>query len=249
MNTIVCMKRVPDSATRVRVTPDGSGLDPAGVKYVVNPYDEFALEDAIRRKEAAGEGSVTVIALGPRQSAESIRQALAMGADEGVLLACEGSHDALPVARALADEIRDRAYDLVLFGKQAIDDDNMQVPQMVAEFLGIPCATVVVELEIEGREATARREVEGGHEVLEFPLPAVVSAQKGLNEPRYPSLKGIMAAKRKPLEVREVTLEAPTIDFVCLEEPPAPAAGRIVGEGADAVSELVRALREEAGVL
>lgn len=249
MNTIVCMKRVPDSATRVRVTPDGSGLDPAGVKYVVNPYDEFALEDAIRRREQAGEGSVTVIALGPPKAAESIRQALAMGADEGVLLSCEGSHDALPVARALAEEIRGREYDLILFGKQAIDDDNMQVPQMVAEFLELPCATVVVELDIEERDARARREVEGGHEVLEFGLPAVVSAQKGLNEPRYPSLKGIMAAKRKPLEVREVTLDPPTIEFVRLEEPPAPAAGRVVGEGADAVPELLRALREEAGVL
>ena len=243
------MKRVPDSATRVRVTPDGRGLDPAGVKYVVNPYDEFALEDAIRRKEEAGEGRVTVIALGPPQSVESIRQALAMGADEGVLLECDGSHDALPVARALADEIRDREYDLVLFGKQAIDDDNMQVPQMVAEFLGLPCATVVVGLEIDGIEATARREVEGGHEVLEFRLPAVVSTQKGLNEPRYPSLKGIMAAKRMPLEQRQVTLSAPTIDFIRLEEPPAPAAGRIIGEGSDAVPDLMRALREEAGVL
>ena len=168
---------------------------------------------------------------------------------KGCSSAARGSHDALPVARALADEIRGREYDLVLFGKQAIDDDNMQVPQMVAEFLELPCATVVVGLEIEGREARARREVEGGHEVLEFTLPAVVSTQKGLNEPRYPSLKGIMAAKRKPLEEREVTLRAPTIDFVRLEEPPAPAAGRIVGEGADAVPELVRALREEAGVL
>ena len=249
MNTIVCIKRVPDSATRVRVTPDGAGLDPDGVKYVVNPYDEFALEDAIRRKEEAGEGKVTVVALGPPQTAESIRQALAMGADEGILLACAGSHDALSVARALADEIRGREVDLVLFGKQAIDDDNMQVPQMVAELLGLPCATVVVGLEIAGRTATARREVEGGHEAVEFSLPAVVSTQKGLNEPRYPSLKGIMAAKRKPLEEREVTLEAPTIEFLRLDEPPAPAEGRIVGEGVDAVPELVRALRDEAGVL
>ena len=172
-----------------------------------------------------------------------------MGADEGVLLVCAGSHDALSVARALADEIRDREVDLVLFGKQAIDDDNMQIPQMVAEFLDLPCATVVVGLEIAGREAMARREVEGGHEVVEFSLPAVVSTQKGLNEPRYPSLKGIMAAKRKPLEEREVTLDAPTIDFIRLDEPPAPAAGRIVGEGVGAVPELVRALRDEAGVL
>ena len=249
MNTIVCVKRVPDSATRVRVASDGRTLDPAGVKFVVNPYDEFALEEAIRRREEAGAGSVTAIGLGPAEVAESLRQALAMGADEAVLLRCDGSHDALVVARALADAIDGRDYDLVLFGKQAIDDDNMQVPQMVAEFLGLPCVTVVVELEISDGRATARREVEGGHEVIEFGLPAVVSAQKGLNEPRYPTLKGIMAAKKKPLEEKDVTLSAPTLELMAMEEPPAPAAGRIVGEGVEAVPELVRALREEAGVL
>lgn len=249
MNSIVCIKRVPDSATRVKIGPDGTSLDPAGVKYIVNPYDEIALEEAIRRKEEAGEGTVTAIALGPAEGAESLRQALAMGADAGVLLTCGGSHDSLVVARALAEEIEGREFDLVLFGKQAIDDDNMQVPQMVAEFLGLPCATVVVGLEISDRQATARREVEGGHEVLQFSLPAVVSTQKGLNEPRYPNLKGIMAAKKKPLEEKEVTLGASTIELASLEEPPAPAAGRIVGEGVDAIPDLVRALREEAGVL
>jgi len=249
MNTIVCIKRVPDSATRVKIGADGISVDPAGVKYIVNPYDEFALEEAIRRRDDAGAGTVTAITLGPAESAESLRQALAMGADEAVLLTCDGSHDSLVVARALATEIEGRPFDLVMFGKQAIDDDNMQVPQMVAEFLGLPCATVVVELEISDRQVTARREVEGGHEVLEFSLPAVVSAQKGLNEPRYPSLKGIMAAKKKPLEEKQVTLDASTIELVSLEEPPTPAAGRIVGEGVDAIPDLIRALREEAGVL
>lgn len=249
MNTIVCIKRVPDSATRVRVAEDGRSLDPAGVKFVINPYDEFALEEAIRRKEQAGEGSVVAIALGPADAAESLRQALAMGADEALLLRCEGSHDALPVSRALADEIQGREFDLVLFGKQAIDDDNMQVPQMVAEFLGLPCATVVVDLSVSDGRASARREVEGGQEVMEFSLPAVVSVQKGLNEPRYPSLKGIMAAKKKPLEEKEVVLSPSTLMLLSLDEPPAPAAGRIVGEGPDAVSELIRALREEVGAL
>ncbi len=248
MNTIVCIKRVPDSATRVKIAGDGKSLDPAGVKYVMNPYDEFALEEALRHREAAGEGTVTVITLGPSEAVETLRQALAMGADEAVLLKSEGSHDGRVVAHALADEIRGRPHDLVLFGKQAIDDDNMQVPGMVAELLELPCATVVVQLEIADGRATARREVEGGHEVLEFPLPAVVSAQKGLNEPRYASLKGIMAAKKKPLEEKEVTLAEATVELVSLEEPPAPAAGRIVGEGPDAVPELVRLLREEAGV-
>jgi len=249
MNTIVCIKRVPDSATRVRIASDGRSLDPAGVKYGMNPYDEFALEEGIRRREEAGTGSVTVITLGPTAAVESLRQALAMGADDAVLLRSEGSHDALAVARILAEEIRGRAFDLVLFGKQAIDDDNMQVPQMVAEFLGLPCATVVVGLEIADGRVTARREVEGGHELVEFQLPGVVSAQKGLNEPRYPSLKGIMAAKKKPLEEKDVALSAPTFELVALEEPPAPAAGRVVGEGPDAVPELIKALREEAGVL
>ncbi|MCG8469817.1 MAG: electron transfer flavoprotein subunit beta/FixA family protein [Gemmatimonadetes bacterium] len=249
MNTIVCIKRVPDSATRVKIGADGASLDPDGVKFVVNPYDEFALEEAIRRKEDAGEGTVIAISVGPSETAEAVRQALAMGADEGVLLTCDGSHDPIAVARALASEIEGRAYDLVLFGKQAIDDDNMQVPQLVAEFLGLPCATVVVGLEIDGGRATARREVEGGHEVIEFSLPAVVSTQKGLNEPRYPSLKGIMAAKKKPLEEKDIVLDDATFELVSLDLPPAPAAGRIVGEGAEAVPDLIAALREEAGVL
>jgi len=249
VNTIVCIKRVPDSATRVRIGPGGREIDPSGVKHVMNPYDEFALEEALRRVEAAGAGRVTAISVGPPESAETLRTALATGADEAVLLTCEPTTDSLAVARALADEIRGREYDLVLLGKQAIDDDNMQVPQILAELLEIPCATVVVGLEIDGRHVVARREVEGGHEVMEFDLPAVISAQKGLNEPRYPSLKGIMAAKKKPLEEKPITPSAPALELVSLEEPAASAAGRIVGEGPDAVPELVSALREEAKVL
>ncbi len=249
MNTIVCIKRVPDSASRVRIAPDGKSLDPGGVKFVLNPYDEFALEEAIRLKESAGEGTVTALTLGPAEAAETLRTALAMGADEAVLLESDGSHDGLAVARALADEVGGRGFDLLLFGKQEIDDDNMQVPQLVAEILELPCVTVVVELEIDGARAVAHREVEGGHEVVEFPLPAVVAAQKGLNEPRYPNLKGIMAAKRKPLEQKQVALAPPKLELVSLEEPPAAQAGQIVGEGPDAVPELVRKLREEAKVL
>jgi electron transfer flavoprotein beta subunit len=248
LNTIVCIKRVPDSATRVRIGPEGQ-LDPAGVKFVLNPYDECALEEAIQLKESAGTGVVTAITLGPSQSAETLRTALAMGADEAVLLMSPGSHDALSVARALADEIRGRDFDLVLFGKQAIDDDNMQVPQMVAEFLELPCVTVVVDLEVDDTTARVKREVEGGHEIVEFDLPGVIAAQKGLNEPRYPSLKGIMAAKRKPLEEKEVSPAVDTLELVSLEEPPAPAAGQIVGEGPEAVPDLVRKLRDEVKVL
>jgi electron transfer flavoprotein beta subunit len=249
LNSIVCVKRVPDSATRVKVASDGTGLDPAGVKFGLNPYDEFALEEAIRRREATGTGTVTVMSIGPAGTAEALRQALAMGADEAVHLTTDGSHDGLAIAKALASEISGRDFDLLLFGKQAIDDDNQQVPQMVAELLGLPCAAVVVALDVSDGRAVAKREVEGGHEVVEFALPGVVSAQKGLNEPRYPNLKGIMAAKKKPLEEKEVVLAPSTLELVSLEEPPAPAAGRIVGEGPDAVPDLVAALREEAGVL
>ncbi|MFQ5747208.1 MAG: electron transfer flavoprotein subunit beta/FixA family protein [Gemmatimonadota bacterium] len=249
MRSIVCIKRVPDSETRVHVASDGSGIDPSGVKYVLNPYDEFALEEGLRLRDEAGEGYVTALALGPEETKETLRSALAMGADEAVHLLSEGSPDGLAVAKALAGEVEGREYDLLLFGKQAIDDDNMQVPAMVAELLGLPCVTVVVGLAVEGRRAVARREVEGGHEVVSFDLPGVVSAQKGLNEPRYPSLKGIMAARKKPLETKEVALAAPKVERLALTEPPARPTAEIVGEGPDAVPELVRRLREEARVL
>ena len=150
MRSIVCIKRVPDTEARVRIAADGVSLDPSGVKYVLNPYDEFALEEAIRLKEEAGEGSVTALCLGPKEAAEQLRTALAMGADDAVLLAAEPSHDGLVTAKALAAEIEGREFDLLLFGKQAVDDDNMQVPAMVAGLLGLPCATVVVELECRG---------------------------------------------------------------------------------------------------
>lgn len=253
VRSIVCVKRVPDSATRIRIGADGQRIDPEGVKYVLNPYDEFALEEALRLREAAGEGAVVAVTVGTDMAAETLRSCLAMGADEALLLRAELSPEAaidgLTVARILADELRDREFDLLLFGKQAIDDDNAQVPVLVAELLELPCATVVVELEISDGRAVATREVEGGHETVEFDLPGVVSAQKGLNEPRYPSLKGIMAAKRKPLEERDVTPPATALELLGLEEPPPPKAGQIVGEGPEAVPELVRRLREEAKVL
>jgi electron transfer flavoprotein beta subunit len=245
----VCIKRVPDSEARVRVSADGKGIDTSGVKYVINPYDEFALEEALVLREKSGEGTVTAITVGGDDARETLRSALAMGADEGLLLRAEGSWDGLAVARALADEIASREYDLVLFGKQAIDDDGMQVPAMVAQLLSLPCATVVVDLEVTDGVARAKREIEGGHEIVEFDLPGVVAAQKGLNEPRYPSLKGIMAAKRKPLEEKDIQMSEPMIELVSLTAPPARPEPQIVGEGADAVPELVRRLREEAKVL
>lgn len=249
MNSIVCIKRVPDSEARVEIGSDGRSIDPSGVKFVMNPYDEYALEQALQLKEQAGDGRVTVLTLGPDSSRDTLRAALAMGADDAVLLRTDPSPDGLVVAKAIADAIRGRDFDLVLFGKQAIDNDNMQVPAMVAELLELPCATVVTGFELDGRKATARREVEGGHEVVEFDLPAVISAQKGLNKPRHPSVKGIMMAKRKPLEEIDVELSASHLEVLEFSSPPSRPDPQIVGEGPEAVTELVRLLRDEAKVL
>src|ERR1041384_495450 len=250
MKIAVCIKRVPDSETRVKPAADGKSLDEAGVKFILNPYDEFAVEEALQRKEKAGAGGVVVIAGGPAAAQETIRPALAMGADRGVLLQADAvPADGLAVARALAAELKDGGYDLLLFGKMAIDANNQQVGRMVAELLDRPCVTAVAHLDLAGAKGTAEREVEGGMEGVEVPLPAVLTTDKGLNEPRYPALKGIMAAKKKPLEVKPVTFPGTGIEVLAMTPPAERQAGRIVGEGAAAVPELVRVLREEAKVL
>jgi len=250
MKIAVCIKRVPDSETRVKIAADGKSLDEAGVKFVLNPYDEFAVEEALRRKEAAGTGEVAVFSLGPAAAQETIRTALAMGADRGVLLQTDKiPPDPFEAAKLLAAELRGSSWDLILFGRMAIDDYNTQVGPLVAELLNLPCVTAVAHLEIQGTKGVAEREIEGGIEVVDFPLPAVLTADKGLNEPRYPALKGIMAAKKKPLEVKPVQPGTGTLEIVALTPPPERKEGKIVGEGAGAVGELVRLLREEAKVL
>jgi len=246
----VCIKRVPDTETRVRVGGDGASIDESGVKFIVNPYDEFAIEEALQRKEKAGAGEVVVIALGADAAQETMRGALAMGADRGVLLKAEKTPaDALAVAKALAAELKDGGYDLILFGKLAVDDANHAVGPMVAELLELPCVTAISKLELEGAKGVAEREIEGGVEVVEFQLPAVLTAEKGLNTPRYPALKGIMAAKKKPIEVKPAALGETRVTVTSLGLPPERKAGRILGEGPDVVPELVRLLRTEAKVL
>lgn len=250
MRIAVCVKRVPDTESRIKIAADGRTIDESGVKFVLNPYDEYAVEEALRRREAAGSGEVVVISLGADASQETIRTALAMGADRGVLLKTDQrSVDPLPVARALAAELRDGGYDLILFGKLAIDDYSHATGVMVGEILGLPCVGAVTHLELVDGKGKAEREVEGGVEVVEFSLPAVLTTDKGLNEPRYPALKGIMAAKKKLLEVKPVVLEAGGWEVLELALPPERKPGRIVGEGPDAVPALIAALRTEAKVL
>jgi electron transfer flavoprotein beta subunit len=246
----VCVKRVPDTEARIKIAADGKAVDESGVKFVLNPYDEYAVEEALRLKEKAGAGEVAIVTVGGDPSQETIRTALAMGADRGVLLHVDALPlDPLPVAGALADELRGGGYDLILFGKQAVDDSSHAVGVIVAELLGMPAVGAVAKLVISDGKGTAEREVEGGVEVVEFALPAVATADKGLNEPRYPALKGIMAAKKKPLEKKPVTLGVAGLEVIGLAYPPERQAGRIVGEGADAVPALIEALRTEAKVL
>ena len=248
MKLAVCINHVPDTATKINIAADGKTIDRAGVTYIIGPYDEFALEECLRLKEKNG-GDVTAISLGGDTHKETLRKALAMGADKAVLLKDDNARDSFAVARALADYLKEISPDVVFFGKQSVDYDDGAVGVMVAEMLGMPSVSVCVKLEIVNGKATAEREIEGGREVVEATLPAVFTAQKGLNEPRYPSLKGIMGAKSKPIEERSASVVAGKTELIKMEKPPAKAGGKIVGTDAGAVPELVRLLHEEAKVI
>ncbi len=249
MNVIVCVKRVPDTEARIRVDGTGTAIDPSGLKYDISPYDAFALEAALRHKESLGEGEVTLLTLGESVAQESLRKGLAMGADKAVLLTGEVGLDGLATAKSLAAELEAADAPLLLFGVKAADDDQQQVGPMVATILGRPCVTGVSTFEVSGDLVVCHREAEGGSEVVEVDLPAVLCMTKGPNEPRLAALKGIMAAKRKPLEEKPASGFESRVRLERLDEPPPRPEGRIVGEGSDAVPELVRLLREEANAL
>ncbi|HEY9448457.1 MAG TPA: electron transfer flavoprotein subunit beta/FixA family protein [Gemmatimonadaceae bacterium] len=246
----VCIKRVADMETRFKIAADGKSVDNAGLKFDMSDFDGYAVEVALRLKEKEGEGDITVVSLGPTVVQETLRKALSMGADRAIQLEAEQiPFDGLAIARALAAELQGGGYDLILFGRMAIDSSNQTVGPMVAELLGLPCLTAASRLDIADGRATARRELEGGAEILEFPLPAVVTIDEGIARPRLPSLKGIMGAKKKPLEVKPAQLGEQHVTVKRMELPPDRVGGRIVGEGPDAVAELVKLLRTEAKVL
>ena len=249
MNITVCVKRVPDTETRIRITDDGTDVLRDGVKYVLSPYDEFAVEAALQLVEEAGAGQVTLLSYGAEATKESLRSGLALGAHRAVLLKGEPTMDGLASARVLASELAGNEAGLVLFGIKAVDDDQQQVGPMVAELLGRPCATSVTAMDMGDGVVTCRRAVEGGQEVVEMDLPAVATVTKGKYEPRYASLRGIMTAKRKPMVDKEAPVVEPGLVVEGLLYPPRRPEGRIVGEGAEAVAELVRLLREEAKVI
>lgn len=248
MKLVACINHVPDTTAKINVGADGKSIDKTGVGFIINPYDEFAVEECLRLKEKNG-GEVIAVSLGGDAHKETLRKALAMGVDKAVLLKDETPRDSFSVARALADYIKELAPDAMFFGKQSIDGDDAAVGSMVAEMLGLPSVSVVVKLEVSGARVVAEREIEGGHEKVETSLPAVFTAQKGLNDPRYPSLKGIMAAKSKPIEEKVPTAAQPKVEVKEMQRPPTKSAGKIVGTDASAAAELVRLLHEEAKVI
>lgn len=248
MDIVVCLKRTPDTAARIQIATSGLAIDLANVAFEIGPYDQFALEEALRLKDAHG-ATVTVISLGPAEVAKELRDALSRGADKAILLKADGSAtDAYGVATALADAVRPLSADLVMFGYKASDDDGAQVGSIVATKLGMPVVTEVTEIALAGRALTLVRESEGGQERVTCALPAAITVHKTPHELRISNIKGIMAAKKKPLDERAVTLAPSRVKIRNLTPPPERKAGRRV-EGADAVAVTVRYLKDELKLL
>ncbi len=257
MKIFVCIKQVPDTETRIQVKADKSGIEETGVKWVMNPYDEYAVEEALKLKEAKGAGSVTVITVGPKaRVTEALRTAMAMGADDGIVIDSADHLDPFITAKALGEAIKkEGAFDMILTGKLAIDDNAASVPQILAENLSVPHATMVTKLTA-GSPTVAEREVEGGaREIFEINGPCVIAANKGLNTPRYASLPGIMKAKKKPL--KELTLADVGVQATQLKvrlkdfqlPPEKPKVKMLTGDAATQAKELVRLVMDEAKVL
>ncbi|WP_350333893.1 electron transfer flavoprotein subunit beta/FixA family protein [Coralliovum pocilloporae] len=249
MKVLVPCKRVVDYNVKIRVKSDGSGVDLANVKMAMNPFDEIAVEAALRLKEAGKASEVVVVSIGPAQSQETLRTGLAMGADRAILIQSDDAVEPLGVAKALKAVVDEEQPGLVILGKQAIDDDANQTGQMLSALLGWSIGTFASEIELDGDKLTVTREVDAGLQTVELKTPSILTADLRLNEPRYASLPNIMKAKKKPLDTKAIADlgvdVAPRLTVLNTEEPPARAAGVKVGS----VSELVSKLRDEAGVI
>ena len=249
MKILVALKQVPDTETKIKVGADGRSLDPADVKWITSPYDEYALEEGLRLKEAVG-AEVVAVSVGEDKAKDVLRNALALGADAAVLVKSSETGDPLAVAKLLAAYAEGKGFDLLLFGNKGFGEDNGAVGAMTAELLGLAQANLVTKLELGEGTFRAEREGDGGTEVIEGSLPAAITAQRGLNEPRYASLKGIMAAKKKPIEEVEGAAVAAALTLSALTLPPArPEGRRIEGDAAAQASALLGLLRDEAKVL
>jgi electron transfer flavoprotein beta subunit len=258
MKIVVCVKYVPDTAIKIKIAPTGKDVELSDVTFIVNPYDEFAVEEALKIKEKLG-GEVIVVGAGAEAASAGLRTCLAMGADSAILIQDTSFEkaDSFVTGTALARVCRNVKPDLILFGKHAIGVDNGQVPAVVAEQLDMPQVSVVAKLEIQDMNFRAERDIEGAQEIIEGKLPAVITAQKGLNVPRYASLKGIMAAKKKQITVQTLAslgLSAdemnPRLSIEQITLPPSRPPGKILkGEVAEVVPQLVKLLHEEAKVI
>jgi electron transfer flavoprotein beta subunit len=254
MEIVVCVKRVPKTDAKIKIAASGAAIDPAGVEYELNSYDEFALEEALRTKEALKKGTVTVVTLGSDVAQKELRDCLAKGADKAVLIKDGGvAHDGYSTAEILAAYLKTIPHDVVFTGKQAVDMDGNQVGARLATLLGMACVTEVLKLTKNEGEWLAERDIEGAREVVRCKLPAVITTQKGLNEPRYSSLKGIMASKSKPIvQVDAATVApgiAPATKVLAMSMPPDRPPGKVWKDGAAAVPALIQALRNEVKVL
>jgi len=259
LNSVVCISHVPDTETRIKIAADQQHIDETGIKFIVSPYDEFALEEAIRVKEKKG-GDVTVMTFGPDRAAQALRECLARGATKAMHIKGEvRDADSLGIAKVLAAAIKSLPHDLVFLGKQGVGTDNALVGPMVAELLGYPQVNVVTHLEVGDDKVTAHREIENAEEIIEASIPAVITAQKGLNEPRYASLKGIMAAKKIPIDTKtasdlglnDADVFKQRVKVIALELPAEKSGGRKI-DGSDpaaAAKEIVKYIREEAKAL
>ncbi|MGZ3693451.1 MAG: electron transfer flavoprotein subunit beta/FixA family protein [Bdellovibrionota bacterium] len=256
MKVFVCIKQVPDTETKIKIGADGKSIDTAGIKWIMCPYDEFAVEEAIRFKEKNAGSTVTVVSAGPDRVVDALRTALAMGCDEAVHVALPENADSYLAAKSLARAIEKNGPAHIVFtGKQAIDDDAAQVHQAMAEFMNLPAVSVVLRAQY-GATIQVEREIEGGSiEKYEVPTPCVIAAQKGMNEPRYASLPNIMKAKKKEIKKMalaelDVSEAQKKIGYKALSLPPERSACKMItGDAATAAKELARVLHDEAKVI
>lgn len=249
MRIVVCIKRVVDTETRVKVAADGASIDLSGVQFVTAPYDEMAVEKAIQLRDAAGDGRVTVVTVGPAAASKELRTALAMGADDALHITTEDALGPNATAAALHAALVGESFDMVLCGKQATDEDDAAVGPMLAACLDLPCVAFVDAIEVQDGRARVRREIDGEAEWLSVALPAVLTAQKGLAEARYPGLKGIMAAKKKPLESRPLEAVASRVKRTGLALPPVRGAMVPIEPTVDGMQTLLSGLRNDKKVL
>lgn len=258
MNTFVLVKQVPDTETKIKISGDKTNIEKNDIKWIINPYDEFAIEEALKIKEKLKAGTVTVITAGPDRAVEALRTAVAMGADNAIHIKIDTEADSYLVSKALVETLKKEQPNLILTGKQAIDDDQAVVFSYVAELLNMPSSSVIVKIDFatDNKSIKVEREVEGGTKhVIDMPLPAVLGINKGINTPRYASLPGIMKAKKKEIKTYSLndlglgSEKSLTVDTDYQLPPERPAGKKIAGDAATMAKELARLLREEAKVI